>query len=65
LHRLIKKADIASAYLEATQLAGFDAKEAERFFVLPKGLATKRLDPWGPVEAQSRYIKRFKELSDS
>lgn len=65
LHRLIKKADVASAYLEATQLAGFDPKEAGRLFALPQGLAHKRLEPWGPVEAQSRYIKRFRELSDN
>lgn len=62
LHRLIKKADIASAYLEATQLAGFDHEEARRFFALPAGLAHKRIDPCGPVEAQARYIKRFNEL---
>lgn len=62
LHKLIKKADIASAYLEATQLAGFSHDEAKRFFALPAGLAAKRLDPCGPVEAQARYIKRFNEL---
>ena len=32
LEELIKAADRAAAYLEATRLAGFDAKEARRFF---------------------------------
>ena len=32
LERLIKTADRAAAFLEATRLAGFDAAEARRFF---------------------------------
>jgi 5'-deoxynucleotidase YfbR-like HD superfamily hydrolase len=63
LHRLIKKADTAAAYFEATQLAGFDAAEAKRFFGLPAGVANKRLNPWDPVEAQQRFLKRFGELA--
>jgi uncharacterized protein len=62
LNRLIKKADIAAAYFEATQLAGFTGEEAKRYFALPAGLAPKRLDPVGPVEAQARFLKRFGEL---
>jgi uncharacterized protein len=34
----IKAADKISAYLEATQLAGFSVDEARRFFGVPKGL---------------------------
>ncbi len=62
LHRLIKKADAAAAYFEATQLAGFDAAEARKLFGEPKGVPNKRLEPWGPVEAQQRFVKRFREL---
>ncbi len=63
LHKLIKKADAWAAYFEATQLAGFEAAEAKRFFGEPKDVPNKRLDPWGPVEAQNRFLKRFAELS--
>ncbi len=62
LQRLIKKADAAAAYFEATQLAGFDPAEAKRFFGQPTA-PNKRLDPWGPVEAQARFLKRFAELA--
>jgi 5'-deoxynucleotidase YfbR-like HD superfamily hydrolase len=61
LQRTIKKADAAAAYFEATQLAGFEPSEAKRFFGEPD-LPHKRLDPWGPVEAQQRFLKRFAEL---
>ena len=35
LTRLIKAADRAAAYLEATRLAGFGESEAQRFFGTP------------------------------
>ncbi len=63
LHKLIKKADTGAAYFEATQLAGFDVAEAKRFFGEPKGMAYKRLTPWDVAEAQTRFVKRFNELS--
>lgn len=62
LNKLIKKADTAAAYFEATQLAGFDPAEAKRVFGEPT-VPNKRLDPWGPVEAQQRFLKRFAELA--
>src|ERR1700744_5980354 len=41
---VLKEADIASAYFEATQLAGFSAEEAKRIFGTPsKALRTPRL----------------------
>ena len=64
LHRLIKKADTAAAFFEATQLAGFEVAEAKKFFGLPVGLVHKRLTPWDPVEAQQRFLKRFGELAE-
>lgn len=63
LHKLIKRADTAAAYFEATQLAGFDVAEAKRFFGEPRGMAYKRLTPWEATEAQARFVKRFKELA--
>ncbi len=62
LQKLIKRADAAAAFFEATQLAGFTADEGRRYFGAPRGVAPKRLDPWGPVEAQQRFLKRFGEL---
>ncbi len=61
--KLIKRADRAAAYLEATQLAGFAEAEAGRFFGKPRGLAPKRLKALPPGEAKARYLRRFAILS--
>ena len=64
----IKKADRMSAYLEATQLAGFTVAEADRFFGRPRGLDGEgsqkfhRLKPLAPNEASTIYLKHFKQL---
>jgi 5'-deoxynucleotidase YfbR-like HD superfamily hydrolase len=63
LHKIVKRADAGAAYFEATQLAGFDEAEAKRFFGEPKGMAYKRLTPWDTTDAQTRFVKRFKELA--
>lgn len=60
----IKKADKISAWLEATQIAGFQETEASRFFGRPdtsliKGFSIV-LRP--PVEARQDYIARHQEL---
>ena len=63
LQLLLKQADIASAYFEATQLAGFGIDEARRYFgTPPKALRTPRLVPLGPAEAQARFLERFRRL---
>ena len=65
--RLIKSADRAAAYLEATRLAGFKPAEAGRFFgrppVLPAPIERDYLTPWTAAQAQSRYLKRFAEVA--
>ena len=64
----IKRADKMSAYLEATQLAGFSLPEAERFFGRPRKLDGEgsqkfhRLKPLPPNEAEALYLKRFQLL---
>ena len=67
LRRLIKGADKAAAYLEATRLAGFEAAEARRFFGAPPNLAPslerEYLTPWSAETAQERFLKRFRELA--
>jgi 5'-deoxynucleotidase YfbR-like HD superfamily hydrolase len=66
LTRLIKAADRAAAYLEATRLAGFAESEAKRFFgtppEVPASFERDYLVPWAAKDAQARYLKRFAEL---
>ncbi|WP_299890683.1 HD family hydrolase [uncultured Ruegeria sp.] len=62
--RQIKKADKISAWMEATQIAGFSETEASKFFGRPDkavmdGLQI-RLRP--PVEARQAYTQRHLEL---
>ena len=61
--QLIKRADRAAAYLEATQLAGFSSLEAHRFFGRPRGLDDLRLEAWPPPDAKDRFLARFAELT--
>ena len=61
--KLIKRADRAAAYLEATQLAGFAEAEAGKFFGKPRALAPRRLKALPPVEAKSRFLRRFTALT--
>jgi 5'-deoxynucleotidase YfbR-like HD superfamily hydrolase len=64
LTALLKKADIYSAYFEATQLAGFDVEEAQRTFGSPPPtLKTPRLTPLSTAEAQELFLQRFKRLT--
>jgi 5'-deoxynucleotidase YfbR-like HD superfamily hydrolase len=60
--RLIKRADRAAAFLEATQLAGFTVLEGHKYFGRPRGLEKIRLDPLPPAEAEARFLNRFRAL---
>jgi len=60
---LIKRADRASAYIEATQLAGFDPSEALKFFGNPLGIENIALTPLSPDTAKSAFLTRFETLS--
>jgi uncharacterized protein len=64
VHRkVLKRADQAAAYLEATQLAGFDHDEARRFFGRPQGIpADPDIEPWTADVASSRFLARFHVL---
>ncbi|MCF1504485.1 HD family hydrolase [Afifella sp. H1R] len=63
LHRMIKKADQTAAYWEATRLAGFQEKEARRFFGDPSLNPDENLlDPWPATEAERRFLARFAEI---
>ena len=62
---LIKRADKASAYFEATQLAGFAAEEALEFFGSPRGLKPVKLKPQPASIAQANFMTRFHDLLPS
>lgn len=65
--RKIKKADKISAWLEATQIAGFSSREADKYFGAPNPAVTKGLSivlrP--PVEVRAAYVRRHIELLES
>lgn len=61
----IKKADKLSAWLEATQIAGFSIEESNKFFGTPRNhvpLPTK-LVPRPPMVVKAEFLHRFNELS--
>lgn len=64
IRKQIKTADRISARLEAVEIAGFTAAEAQRLFPLPTGTTIEglaiRLRP--PVETRAAYLDRFAEL---
>ncbi len=65
LDRRIKIADRASAYIEATALAGFSVAEARKLFGepnLPLGDFAPYLEPIRPASAEARFLARFAEL---
>lgn len=61
---LIKRADHASAFFEATQIAGFSDEEAAEFFGRPRGLTPIRIEPLPTKKAQARFLARFRELTE-
>ncbi len=59
----IKRADRASAYFEAVQLAGFEVAEARKFFGAATGVTPLTLTAMTTLEAQKSYLKRFHQLA--
>ena len=62
---LIKQADRACAFFEATQLAGFTHAEALDIFDAPPAGYSLMIDPLAPAAAQTRYVERFHLLSEA
>ena len=60
---LIKQADRACAYFEATQLAGFGRAEALKLFGRPPPGYTLQVEPLSPRDAQERYLLRCQVLT--
>jgi len=65
IKRLIKQADRACAFFEATQLAGFSHSESIAFFDAPPLGYSLTIDPLPPAAAQGRYLERFHVLSEA
>ena len=64
LQRLLKKADIISAFCEATQLAGFEAEAAQKYFGRPpETVRIPRLVPLPPEDVQAQFLARFRRLT--
>jgi 5'-deoxynucleotidase YfbR-like HD superfamily hydrolase len=65
LAKVLKKADIVSAFCEATQLAGFEPEEARRYFgTPPQTVRIPRLTPLPAAEAQAAFLERFRKLTN-
>jgi len=64
IRKLVKRADRASAWFEATQLAGFTESEAAKHFPRPRfrGAAGIRLNPQPTNRVQEKFIRRFEIL---
>ena len=60
----IKRADKISAWMEAVQIAGFTAKEANKFFGRPDPeiIGDLQIELRPPVDVRKALIKRHEEL---
>lgn len=62
LKKIIKQADLACAFFEATQVAGFAHEESLGFFGAPPSGLQIRIDPWPARQAQAAYVARHQAL---
>jgi 5'-deoxynucleotidase YfbR-like HD superfamily hydrolase len=64
LHKLVKRADRYSAWLEATQLAGFSLTEAAKYFPRPgfEGAGEIVLKPQSTNAVKRAFLGRFRQL---
>ncbi len=61
--KLVKRADRAAAYIEATGLAGFGVRQARVLFGRPRGIDGIDIVARPAEEAKDRFLARFRELS--
>ncbi len=62
IEKTIKRADRASAFFEATQIAGFSPAEANQLFGAPRGVAHTEIEIETTACVQNRYLARFNAL---
>jgi len=63
VEKIIKRADRASAYFEATQFAGFSPTEARKLFTAPRGIAPTTIKIVSAEKAQGAYLERYENLT--
>jgi hypothetical protein len=63
LAKLIKQADRAAAFFEATRLAGFSVEEAHRFFGKPRTPPSVSLDPLPAHKAEAQFLDYFDRVA--
>jgi len=62
LKKTIKQCDIYCAWFEATQIAGFDPVEADKFFLAPPRDIKLIINPMSVVKAEAAFLAKFKDL---
>lgn len=62
---VIKQADKACAFFEATQIAGFSVEEARNFFGPPPRGVALTIDPLPARAAQDAFLDRFHSLVEA
>ncbi|WP_310621036.1 HD family hydrolase [Flexibacterium corallicola] len=69
ISKLIKRADIISAYFEALYLAGFSKAEADTYFGTPKDLTSQQVQfirdgivPLSTMDAQALFLKHVSQV---
>ena len=62
LKKKIKQCDLYCAWFEATQIAGFDPVEADKFFIAPPRDIKLTIDPLPVLEAERVFLERFNIL---
>lgn len=66
MHKAIKNADRVSAYLEASQLAGFAKDEASKLFgVPPDDLSSRTIKPMSALEAERAFVEQHRVLFET
>ena len=63
LKKKIKQCDLYCAWFEATQIAGFDPVEADKFFIAPPKNLKLIINPLPVVEAEKIFLKRYIDLN--
>lgn len=58
----VRQCDRASAYFEATQLAGFTVREASALFKVPRTIKPFTIRVMNADEAQAEFLERFHQL---
>lgn len=62
VEKAIKRADRASAFFEATQIAGFEPTEAAQLFGAPQGVPMTKIEIETTATVQKLYLARFTAL---